>query len=138
MPTSPGRDSTPPSKSTAGENCSRTVEFVDIYPTLVQLCGLATPAGLEGRSLVPLLDDPTAAWDKPAFSLVARENWLARSVRTERWCYTEWDKGRYGEELYDLQADPRESKNLAKMPEYASVITELRDRLHTGPIAGRE
>ena len=127
-----------PRKSTAGENCSRTVEFVDIYPTLVQLCGLATPAGLEGRSLVPLLDDPSAAWDKPAFSLVARENWLARSVRTERWCYTEWDKGRYGEELYDLQADPRESKNLAKMPEYASVITELRDRLHTGPIAGRE
>ena len=45
------------------------------------------PPGLEGRSLVPLLDQPTAPWQHPAFTLVAREEWLGRSVRTERWCY---------------------------------------------------
>ena len=108
---------------------------MDIYPTLVELCGLAMPPGLEGKSLVPLLDDPTAAWDKPAFTLVAREDWLGRSVRTERWCYTEWDYGRRGVELYDLQADPRESRNLAKDGKLAPVIAELKKLLETSPVS---
>jgi arylsulfatase A-like enzyme len=124
-----------PRKKTGGQACPRTVQFVDIYPTLVDLCGLTMPPGLEGASLVPLLDRPTAAWNKPAFTLVAREEWLGRSVRTERWCYTEWDEGRYGAELYDLQADPRESRNLIKVPQHASVIAELKILLHRGPVA---
>jgi uncharacterized sulfatase len=119
----------------AGQACPRTVEFLDIYPTLVELCGLAMPPGLEGKSLVPLLNHATAAWDRPAFTLVAREDWLGRSVRTERWCYTEWDSGRRGTELYDLQADPRESKNLAKNPKYAPVVADLKKLLHAGPVA---
>jgi uncharacterized sulfatase len=102
----------------------------------MELCGLTMPPGLEGQSLVPLLDNPTAAWDSPAFTLVAREDWLGRSVRTERWCYTEWDYGRRGVELYDLRADPRESENLAKEPRFAPVISELKKLLHTGPVAG--
>ncbi len=124
-----------PRKKTAGQGCRRTVEFVDIYPTLAELCGLALPPGLEGKSLISLLDNPEAVWDKPAFTLVAREDWLARSVRTERWCYTEWDEGRHGAELYDLQADPRESKNLAKDPRQSATIARLREMLHTGPVA---
>jgi uncharacterized sulfatase len=124
-----------PRLKTAGQACPRTVEFVDIYPTLVDLCGLTAPPGLEGRSLVPLLNHPTANWTKPAFTLVARENWLARSIHTERWCYTEWDGGRYGVELYDHQADPREMKNLAADPQYAPTITDLREKLHQSPIA---
>ncbi len=124
-----------PRKKTGGKACPRTVEFVDIYPTLVELCGLDKPPGLEGASLVPLLNNPTAAWKRPAYSLVAREEWLGRSVRTERWCYTEWDRGRYGVELYDLKNDPRESKNLAKDPAFAPTIAELKKLLHTGPVA---
>ena len=85
-----------PRKKTAGEACPRTVEFVDIYPTLVDLCGLPMPPGLEGKSLASLLDNPNAAWDKPAYTVAAREDWLGRSVRTERWSYTEWDYGRRG------------------------------------------
>ncbi len=123
-----------PRRSTAGLGCPRTVEFVDIYPTLVELCGLAMPPGLEGQSLVSLLDKPTAAWDKPAFTLVAREDWLGRSVRTERWCYTEWDYGRRGTELYDLQADPQESRNLAKDGQFAAVISELKKLLAASPV----
>jgi uncharacterized sulfatase len=124
-----------PRRSTAGRGCPRPVEFVDIYPTLVELCGLDLPPGLEGKSLVPLLDDPAAAWDRPAFTLVAREDWLGRSVRTERWCYTEWDFGRRGVELYDLQADPRESKNLAADPKLAPVIAKLKKLLGNSPVA---
>ena len=126
-----------PRKPTRGQVCPRTVEFVDIYPTLVELCGLAMPPGLEGRSLVPLLDQPRAEWNKPAFTLVAREDWLGRSVRTERWCYTEWDSGRRGVELYDLQADPSESHNLAKDAEFATVIAELKQLLQTSRVAAR-
>ena len=124
-----------PRRATAGQACPRTVEFVDIYPTLVELCGLATPPGLEGKSLVPLLDQPTAAWNRPAFTLVAREDWLGRSVRTERWCYTEWDFGRRGRELYDLQADPGESRNLVKDAKLAPVVADLKKLLRTGPVA---
>jgi uncharacterized sulfatase len=124
-----------PRRKTASQACARVVEFVDIYPTLVELCGTKLPPGLEGRSLVPLLDDPSAKWDRPAFTLVAREDWLGRSVRTEEWCYTEWDEGRRGAELYDLQADPHELKNLAKDPAKATTVAKLRKLLHEGPVA---
>jgi iduronate 2-sulfatase len=124
-----------PYLKTAGRDCPRTVEFVDIYPTLVDLCGLAVPAGLEGRSLTPLLNNPTAAWDKPALSMVARERWLGRSIHTERWCYTEWDEGRYGVELYDHQTDPSERKNLASDPQQRATVAELREKLHNSAIA---
>ena len=91
--------------------------------------------GLEGRSLAPLPNNPTAAWDKPALSVVARESWLGRSLRTERWCYTKWDEGRYGVELYDHQADPREMKNLAPELQHAATVAELREKLHKSPLA---
>ncbi len=124
-----------PRRNTAGQACARTVEFVDVYPTLVELCATKMPPGLEGKSLVPLLDNPAAPWDRPAFTLVAREDWLGRSIRTEQWCYTEWDEGRRGVELYDLQADPHELKNLAKDPANASTVAKLRKLLHEGPVA---
>jgi uncharacterized sulfatase len=124
-----------PRRKTSGRVCARVVEFVDVYPTLVELCGTRMPPGLEGKSLVPLLDNPAAKWDRPAFTLVAREDWLGRSVRTERWCYTEWDKGRRGAELYDLRADPNELKNLAKDPAVAGVARQLHKLLRAGPVA---
>ncbi len=124
-----------PRRKTSGQACARTVEFVDVYPTLVELCGTKMPPGLEGTSLVPLLDNPAAPWDRPAFTLVAREDWLGRSVRTGQWWYTEWDEGRRGVELYDLQADPHELKNLAKNPARANTVAELRQLLRQGPVA---
>jgi iduronate 2-sulfatase len=124
-----------PRRSSAGQACARVVEFVDIFPTLAALCGMKPPPGLEGRSLGPLLQDPAQAWAHPAFTLVAREDWLGRSIRTERWCYTEWDEGRRGAELYDLQADPHERKNLVKEPARARIVDELRSLLHQGPVA---
>ncbi len=115
-----------------GQSCARLVELVDIYPTLVDLCGLPKVEGQEGYSLRPLLEDPQAQWKPAAYTQVRREGFMGRSVRTARWRYTEWDEGRHGTELYDHDADPREQFNLAGDAKWAEVQTELSRRLRQG------
>jgi len=115
-----------PGQKTQGRASRRTVELVDLYPTLADLCGLKLLQHLDGRSLKPLLDDPQAAWDKPAFTQVWRGKFPGYSVRTERWRYTEWDEGREGTELYDYDTDPTEQHNLAGDPKYAATVAELK------------
>ena len=93
--------------------------------------------GLEGRSLKPLLEGPKAAWDKPAYTQVARrvskKQMMGRSVRTERWRYTEWDEGRAGSELYDHEKDPHEWRNLAKDEGHAATVAKMRQLLRSAP-----
>ncbi|MEW6161258.1 MAG: sulfatase [Verrucomicrobiota bacterium] len=119
-----------PGQKTRGKGSGRTVELLDLFPTLAQLCRLTPPEGLPGRSLAPLLDNPRAPWDKPAYTQVTRTHErrqiMGRSVRTERWRYTEWDDGNAGAELYDHKRDPREFINLADNPRFASVRAEMR------------
>lgn len=99
-----------------GTASPRTVELMDLYPTLTEACGLSAPTALQGKSLRPLLVDPQSAWDRPAYTQVTRNvgagekkrEVMGRSVRTERWRYTEWDDGKQGAELYDHDADPHE------------------------------
>ena len=109
-----------------GTASPRTVEFVDIYPTLADLAGLTPPANLAGASLKPLLADPRAKWEKPAFTQVWRGGFPGHSVRTERFRYTEWDHGKQGAQLYDYQTDPQELHNLASDPAHAKVVAELK------------
>ena len=104
-----------------GRASPRTVELVDLYPTLADLAGLEPPRDLQGTSLKPLLEDPTAAWERPAFTQVMRGEFPGYSVRTERWRYTEWDGGKQGIELYDHEADPHEYRNLANDRKFAAV-----------------
>jgi len=92
-----------PDETVPGTTCGRFVEFIDFYPTLVDLCGLAAPAGLEGRSFRPLLRQPDLKWKEAAFTQVQRSVVMGRTVRTDRWRYTEWDDGKLGVELYDHQ-----------------------------------
>ena len=113
-----------------GKSSPRTVEFVDLYPTLADLAGLTPPKNLAGKSLKPLLDDPKAKWDKPAFTQVWRGSYSGHSVRNERYRYTEWDNGKEGAQLYDFENDPNENHNLANDPKYAKTISKLRELLH--------
>jgi uncharacterized sulfatase len=117
-----------------GKATKRTVELLDLYPTLADLCGLAdTPKNLAGRSLRPLLKNPNARWDKPAITQVQRggqaDRFMGYSVRDERWRYTEWDEGKRGVELYDETNDPREMRNLANDPKYAKIAAEMKKLL---------
>ena len=121
-----------------GGVCRRTVELTDLHPTLADLCGLPAPVGLDGKSVRSLLRDPWRRWDRPALTQVTRGGgrganatpaFLGRSVRTERWRYTEWDEGRRGVQLYDMRADPLERKNLAESPRHKTTLGRMRERL---------
>jgi uncharacterized sulfatase len=131
-----------PGHRAVGKRSPRLVELVDLYPTLAELCGLQTPASLEGTSFVPLLDDPKRRWKPGAFTMQGRGKerteaakeieFVGKSLRTERWRYTEWDEGRQGAELYDERKDPRELKNLADDPRHGKKRAELRELLRGG------
>jgi len=112
-----------------GKSSTRTVELVDLYPTIAELAGLTAPAGLDGESLVPLLNDPARDWDHPAFTQVFRlgkqNGFHGRSVRTERYRYIEFDNGARGMQLFDEVADPQEYRNLASDPQHAQTVREL-------------
>lgn len=114
-----------PGQKAKGVASPRTVELLDLYPTLADLAGLKAPENLEGASLRPLLDMPDSEWNRPAFTQVWRGNFSGHSVRTERYRYTEWDDGKKGVELYDYQTDPEELQNLALDPQHAKTLDEL-------------
>ena len=116
-----------PGQKTAGQASPRTVELVDLYPTLADLAGLTPTPGLQGYSVRPLIENPNAVWSHAAYTQVERGKFPGYTVRTERWRYTEWDDGAKGRELYDQQADPHELTNLAEDPQSASTVTELHE-----------
>ncbi len=112
-----------------GKVCRHPVEFTDIYPTLCELCGLPLPQGLEGKSLAALVKNPTAPWDRPAYSYMRWGNVIGRSVRTQRYRYTEWDQGRLGKEMFDYQTDPGEMHDIASDPKHAQTAAKLKSLL---------
>jgi iduronate 2-sulfatase len=116
-----------PGQKAPGKQSPRTVELLDIYPTLAEACGLTPPANLAGKSLKPLLDDPAASWEKPAFTQVWRGTYGGYSVRTERWRFTMWGvDASHGEELYDYESKLGETENLAADPQHAQTKAKLR------------
>lgn len=125
-----------PGNKANGQACRRPVEIVSLHNTLTDLCGVSAGPKTEGHSLRPLVEDPAAKWDHPAFTQVTRgdkgSEFMGRSVRTQRWRYTEWDEGRAGVELYDVEADPLEMRNLAKDPQHEETVKELQARLRAG------
>jgi choline-sulfatase len=111
----------------------RMVQLLDMYPTLVELCGLSRPQNIEGHSLVPLLRNPNATWNYPAYSVTRYQNKIGKSVRTPRWHYVEWEDGKDGAMLCDMSNDPHELKNLANDPAYSKTVQEMKNLLKQMP-----
>lgn len=109
-----------PGVTRRGGVCARPVDFMSVYPTLLDLCGIAKPSHVMAESIRPLLIDPKAAWAKPAITTFKRNN---HAVRTERWRYIRYADG--GEELYDHAADPYEWTNAVSRAEFAAAKAEL-------------
>jgi arylsulfatase A-like enzyme len=121
-----------------GTSSRRIVEVLDIYPTLVDLCGLPIPEELDGVSLAPLLEDPAAEWDRPAYT-VWNEHGKGITgvvVRTERWRYAEYFGNGAGAFLTDPLNDPAELRNLVYDPRYREDVDRLR-RLARDYVAGK-
>lgn len=110
-----------------GKSSPRIVELVDIYPTLIELCGLPSKEVLDGNSLLPLLENPDLEWNHAAYAV-----WNERgkgitgvSVRTENWRYAEFFGDGAGAYLTDPVSDPHELKNLVNDPQYKDVVKHL-------------
>lgn len=122
-----------PKAKARGVSCRRVVELIDVYPTLADLCGLPATNKMVGRSLRPLLEEPAIHWSSCAVTQILRPGSgrpiMGRTVRTERWRYTEWNEGKDGVELYDHDSDPEEFHNLAQSPSAVRVIPALKEAL---------
>jgi uncharacterized sulfatase len=124
-----------PGQKGRGTVSKRAVQLLDLYPTLTDLCGVAAPANLQGKSVRALLNDANAPWDRPAITQVQRgKGAMGYSIRSERYRYTQWANG--GRELYDYESDAKELKNLADDPANASIAREMGEKLQAA-IAGK-
>ncbi|MDB4459054.1 sulfatase-like hydrolase/transferase [bacterium] len=115
-----------PGNANAGRSCDRAVSLLDIYPSLIDLCGLPPMKGLEGISLSPQLDDPEARRSEPAVTTWYYNN---HSVRGPRWRYIRYRDG--SEELYNHETDPLEHINQTANPKFAKIKARLRKYLPT-------
>ncbi len=125
-----------PAMKTAGQRTTALTEYVDIYPTLSEICNLPIPEHLEGLSMVPLLKNPKLPWKKAAFSQYPRGKVMGYTMRTKSFRYTEWKNKQTGNvlacELYDHQKDPQENVNVAARPEYKMDVQRLSRMLKRG------
>jgi len=113
-----------------GRTTRSLVEFVDLYPTVAEFCGLKMPHAAAGTSLRPVLADPAASIKDAAFTLITRGDRLhAQSIRTARWRFTRWSDGKT--ELFDHDTDPEELRDVSS--NHTDLITDLTARLRTLP-----
>jgi arylsulfatase A-like enzyme len=111
----------------AGRKSTQLVANVDLAPTIVELAGATVGLTMDGRSLVPLLEDPSEEWNRA----IVLESWTAAdfsAVRTDRYVYADYPT--FGEtELYDLADDPHQLVSRHDDPAYTEIEAELAERL---------
>ena len=101
------------------------VELLDLFPTTAHLCGLEVPDRLQGKDISPILDNPKHVVRDTAFCV--SQNGNALLLRNERWAYIQYgEDAADGNELYDMESDPRQVHNLAKSAQYAEVVTDFK------------
>jgi len=132
-----------PGMKRPGVKTEALAELLDLYPTLVDLCGLPKAEGLDGMSLVPVLENPAASVKEGAYTQHPRPAYfkgspdvMGRSVRTARYRYTEWRNFTTGElvasELYDHEKDPLETVNVVSGAGNAGIVAECKRQYKKG------
>ncbi len=117
-----------PSAHGNGHTSTRIVQSLDLYRTVAELAGLEVGPEIEGHSLVPLLNDPSAAWEHPAFSIWSEDGRTVHgtAIRTEQYRYAEFGPdASNGAMMFDRGADPLELTNIANEPKYAAERARL-------------
>ena len=120
-----------------GRRVNALTEFVDIYPTLSELCGLPVAADLEGTSVVPLMKDPKTKGKMAAFSQYPRPGkMMGYSMRTDQYRYNEWIEIKTRDvkftELYDLKNDPLCKESIIEKPEHKALVAKLHEMMKAG------
>jgi len=113
----------------ANKKVEELTELVDVYPSLCELSGLDTPKYLEGKSFVPLLENPSKNGKKIVYCKMGN-GWSAIS---QRYIYTEWlDKNNQVKDrmLFDHKTDPEENLNVVDSPEMKKVVNEMKQLLN--------
>ena len=123
-----------PGMKAKGRKTKALVELVDVYPSLVELCGLKVARHLEGQSIAALLEDPERDWKGAAFSQFGRGKVKGYAMRTKEYRYVEWIQNNeiVARELYDRLEDPREEVNLLQGNTRSEVAEALSLRLKRG------
>ena len=108
--------------------CHSFVELIDLYPTIATLSGLQTSKHLQGKSLVKTLDDPEHKVRDMAFSV--SQGGKSFLLRTDKWAYIQYDEdAASGIELFDMEKDPKQYRNLAQNPNYSEVVENFQKKL---------
>jgi len=135
-----------PGQSNAGVGTDGLVEFVDVYPSLAEACGLPIPVHCEGTSFIPLMRSPGRSWKSAAFSQYRKKingvSCLGKTMRTDHFRYTEWREWNNRDrlvatELYDHRYNHDENENVVDRPEFASVVADMAARMKAGWKAAR-
>ena len=109
---------------TRGARSDALVGFLDIFPTLCELAGVSAPGTVQGRSFVPLLNDPKSSFRDSVYTRYLQGD----CVVTKQFIYTKY-RNDGGEMLYDLKQDPKENRNVAANPKYAETLASMKSLL---------
>ena len=113
-----------------GQTVRHNVSLVDLFPTLCDLVDIPIPPGLDGRSLVSLMEGDAAGWSGEVYSELYHElNGPSEMIKHGDLKYFRFHGRDWPEQLFDLAADPDESRNLIDDPAYAADLQRLRARL---------